>query len=594
MRKQCADIRTHVDAVNRETGSVLEEATSLLDQKSQVETKKHLLEVFKKHFLISEEELAVLTSSKDEVDDDFFRVMSKVKRIHQDSELLLGTENERLGLDILEQSSKQMNAAFQKLYRWIQKEFRSLDLENPQLGKKMRRAIRVLAERPQLFQSCMESFAEDREQILSDSFHAALTGAAADSSGALTSNPIEFQAHDPLRYVGDMLAWTHSATVSEREALEVLFIAEGNELAKGLKTGRDLDPWSRSREDPDEVFDGRQALDNLVSRDIAGVGRLLRQRTEQVVSSHEDAALSYKIANLIAFYKRTFAKLFGSEAGILDLLASLEAFALDQFHRNMQEHVASIQPELANAPVNANAPPYLAEALSTLAVLMKTFEGSMAAAAGDINAFGPVLKAALDPFLSGCENQSAHLTPPRSSIFMLNSLSLVSHTLRPYSKLASSRATAIESRIQSYAVTLAESQHDYLLAHSGLTSLLDAVAELSDEPSKEELSALRLTDVFRPENLMTTSQELDDFLPSALMDAVENMRQLRDAALARRITEQAAEQFCADFAKVERAIEACDEIAMGDEREDERDEEEPPRLRDLFPRTLAEIRVLLS
>ena len=35
--------------------------------------------------------------------------------------------------------------------------------------------------------------------------------------------PIELQAHDPLRYVGDMLAWVHQALPAEREAAQALF-----------------------------------------------------------------------------------------------------------------------------------------------------------------------------------------------------------------------------------------------------------------------------------------------------------------------------------------------------------------------------------
>src|SRR6201999_3047825 len=105
------------------------------------------------------------------------------------------------------------------------------------------------------------------------------------------AKPIEFQANDPLRYISDMLAWVHSATIGEREALEVLFIAEGEELAKGIQEGKENDLWSRNvPESPDvEAFDGRKALDELVSRDIAGVSRLLRQRAEHVIQSQEDA-----------------------------------------------------------------------------------------------------------------------------------------------------------------------------------------------------------------------------------------------------------------------------------------------------------------
>jgi len=34
--------------------------------------------------------------------------------------------------------------------------------------------------------------------------------------------PIEIHAHDPMRYVGDMLAWIHQAVASESEFLHML------------------------------------------------------------------------------------------------------------------------------------------------------------------------------------------------------------------------------------------------------------------------------------------------------------------------------------------------------------------------------------
>lgn len=40
--------------------------------------------------------------------------------------------------------------------------------------------------------------------------------------------PIEIHAHDPLRYVGDMLAWVHQAIAGEREFLEGLFDVKGD------------------------------------------------------------------------------------------------------------------------------------------------------------------------------------------------------------------------------------------------------------------------------------------------------------------------------------------------------------------------------
>lgn len=51
--------------------------------------------------------------------------------------------------------------------------------------------------------------------------------------------PIEMNAHDPRRYLGDMLAWLHQALASERELLISLFgqddasHADDSDLANG-------------------------------------------------------------------------------------------------------------------------------------------------------------------------------------------------------------------------------------------------------------------------------------------------------------------------------------------------------------------------
>jgi hypothetical protein len=280
LNNYCADMRSHIAAANKETGPVLEEATSLMNQRKQVESKQHILQAFNSHFLVSDEEATVLTSTAEPVNEEFFQVLTRVKKIHHDCQVLLGTEDQRLGLEVLEQSSKQLNAAFQKLYRWIQREFKTLDLENPQISASVRRSLRVLAERPTLFQSCLDSFAEARESILSDSFHSALTGSASEVEHIATK-PIEFHAHDPLRYIGDMLAWVHSTTVSEREALENLFISDGDEIKRSIQEGLESEPWLRGEEA--EIFDGRKALNSLVSRAYcdSGPSKLCKVTTTQ-------------------------------------------------------------------------------------------------------------------------------------------------------------------------------------------------------------------------------------------------------------------------------------------------------------------------
>lgn len=575
-------MRAHISASSTESEPVRNEASSLLNQKEQIELKQRILDAFHSHFIVSEDEATSLTSTAEPVNDRFFQVLTRVKKIHNDCQTLLGTENQQIGLEILEQSSKLLNGAFQKLYRWIQREFKGLDLENPQINVSVRRSLRVLAERPTLFQSCLDSFAEAREHNLSESFYTALTGPHSLTETYETAKPIEYYAHDPIRYVGDMLAWAHSAAVSEQEALEVLFISEGDEIARSIQHGLESEPWARGNEDQ-EVFDGRTALNELVSRDLAGVARLFRQRTEQVIQSHDDVTLTYKLANLIGFYKSTFIKLLGSDSAVIEILRGLEDSAMRQFRSNMRDHVAAVQSELTVAPADLAPPEFLEEALNMLRVLIKDYDSSMAAIENRITGFQPVIFETLDPFLSGCENIQKTLPAPSNDIFAMNCLIQARSIILPY-PFTSERVSKMEQAVKAHRSSLVEYQHRYFLSESGLNSLLFSLSELPH--TADATSQSEALPIFEVEKLASLSQQLDEFLPSALIDATDNIKKLRNTKLVQEITEEAAAKFCEDFEYVESKILQVDELHTNDTGR--------PLLRDYFPRTSGEIRVLLS
>ena len=575
-------MKAHISAAHQDTAPVLEEASELMQQKEQVEGKQQLLEAFNAHFVMSDDDISTLISSGEPVDDKFFALLARAKKIQTDCEVLLETENQRLGSEIMEQMSKTVNQAFQKLYRWIQREFKSLNLENPQINSAIRRALRGLAERPSLFQNCLDFFAEARENVLTDAFYTALTGSSASGDDKSSIKPIELAAHDPLRYVGDMLAWTHSATVSEREALEVLFISDGDEIAKGIQAGRETEPWNRISEKEGTTFDGLKALNELVDRDVAGVARVLRQRIGQVVQTHEETIMAYKLANILQFYRFTFSKLLGEESILLESLQSLEESALKQFRALVRDQVAALQTELQVPAANLSPPDFLQDALKQLTTIMKTYESAFTFTSREAD-FQPILAKAYEPFISHCETIGQGLGYPDRSIFTINYLIASRSILAPFD-FTDTQVAELAKTIETQAAIIIEHQHSYFRTHSGLQPLLEALVPLSD--SIEDLTTIKKLPMFQPEALTHASQILDDFLPSALMDAMENLKHLQSTRLAREITEEAAERFCDDFESVEQRLLAVDELEM--------EGEEKQSLRDLFPRTSGEIRVLLS
>ncbi len=612
-------MKAELEAAHRATQPVLEEASALIERRQQVETRRRLLGALVGHFVLSEDELAALTQTAEPVDDRFFAVLKKAKKISKDCEVLLGFEdNQSLGSEIMEQTSKNINLGFQKLYKWVQREFKHLNLENPQIGSAMSHALRVLAERPTLFQSCLGAFAEARESILSDAFYVALTGSdeaggggakagGAGGGGRRHIKPIEMAAHDPLRYAGDMLAWTHSATVGEREALETLFVGDGGQLARGLQEGRENEVWRLASDEGDDdtaAFDPVQALNELVDRDLSGVSHLMRHRMQQVIQSNEETILAFKLANLLNFYRLTFAKpLAGSHAkakdgpttathspaGLVDTLVGLETDALRHFRALIRDRVATVQAEFAQAPADPAEPEFLQDALEQLVAFMKTYDTSLAAPDSRASGFEPILAEALDPFLAGCEAMAANATSAVDSlVFMVNCLTASRETLAPFDFTAG-RVAALQAAIDARAAALVDNQYGYFCEQSGVEALFAALAPLDPARADDVQKAVQL-DLLQPAALTLASQRLDDFLPSALMDAVENLKPLQDTRLARQLTETAAEKFCVDFEHVEAILDAADQLLL----EQDPDKDPETTLRAAFPRTTAVIRVLLS
>ncbi|KAI1826309.1 oligomeric complex COG6 [Xylaria intraflava] len=601
LNKNYQEMKSHVAASHEATAASIEEASSLMTQRKNTETKQQLLKALRERFVLTDDEVAALTLISEPVDDQFFLALAKAKRIRKDCEILLGFENQTLGLEIMDQTSKNLNQAFQKLYRWIQKEFKTLNLENPQIHSSVRRALRVLAERPSLFQSCLDFFAEAREQILSASFYVALTGTSTSGAKDHSVKPIELAAHDPLRYVGDMLAWAHSATVSEREALEALFVSDGNEIAKGIQEGRENEPWRLIAEEGDEgppEFDAVKALNDLVDRDVSGAARILRQRIEQVIQANEETILAYKLANLLSFYKFTFSRLLGSDseenAILLQSMENLESEALRQFRSLMRDHIATLQGEFQHTPADLGPPDFLQEALKQLSAIMQTYETSLASftskhdesSEDEDDEFQPVLAEAFDPFLAGCENMARRISSPSHSIFLLNCLLAAQSTLQPYERFTSHCLARLRTATDEHASKLTDSQYASLISASSLEPLFTALRPLRADV-RTDIEKIATLEPAQPDALASASQGLDDFLPSAIMDALENLRHLQDARLAREVTEAAAERFCVDFEHAEELLVLADELR-------DSDAEDELSFRALLPRTTGEIRVLLS
>lgn len=323
---------------------------------------------------------------------------------------------------------------------------------------------------------------------------------------------------------------------------------------------------------------------------MSGAARIVRQRVEQVIQTNEEVILAYKLANFLNFYRVTFAKLLTADSVLVKSLQGLEAEALRQFRSLMRDYVGNIQSEFQQTPATLDPPEVLHEAFEQLAAVMKTYETSLTSTDSREADFLPILAESFDPFMAGCKAMAGVLDHPSSSIFSINCANTAIAVLSMYD-FTNGRANELREEVDKHAQELVDSQYSFFRRESGLDTLFNSIEPLSEK--KEDVQKLRSLEAFQPASLETASRTLDNFLASALMDAMESLQQLQDSRLARDITEQAAESFCMDFERLEVMLMSADELAELEGDPDDEDQE-IHGLRNALPRTADEIRVLLS
>lgn len=172
-------------------------------------------------YQLKDEEVAVLKGdskqgSKANITPEFFQALDKARAIHVNCKELLKTGHQPTALEIMEQMSMFVETGLERLYRWAQSQCRTIETsENTTL---VSQAMKHLQERPIMFKYVMDEYCSARKSLLVRAFIDALTVGGPQG----TPKPIELHAHDPPRYVGDMLAWLHQAIPGENENIRAL------------------------------------------------------------------------------------------------------------------------------------------------------------------------------------------------------------------------------------------------------------------------------------------------------------------------------------------------------------------------------------
>lgn len=383
---------------------------------------------------------------------------------------------------------------------------------------------------------------------------------------------------------------------------------------------------------------------------MASVAHTLTQRVSVSVRNMTDPVEIYKAYNLLSFYHDMFRKLIRHSTSttasntshlekntLLSTLTNLQSQVFKHFETTALESLHLPWDETPHPDLSP--PSALAETLSQFSKIALTRGPNL-----DGLEFAKLYTTLVKPVLDSCKSLADNLAGSPSEhdpdtytrmtpslIYRLNYMSLVRDTLAPLA-IHSTKISAAEeplhqarTEIDLCRASLTEQLQDHFLLESGLDELNDVLAEIPTGAT----DTTRKAQLWRRSDLGSQSRDgpdrqierlaakLDTFLASALMDTHDDLGKLIDREIAASVVQAAVGGFCDEFDKTVVRLENIDDGAererlaksmgqqtadnnvngeVGEDQEEEgpEDREEMPTLREVYPRTLDEVRALLT
>lgn len=506
MAEGCAGMVERLHSVKRDTRELLARTGQLRAEARRLEGRQQAAQGFLAAFQPSAEQAALLRGTggpigRDQLDERFLDALAQSRRMHDHCKLLLRSSRAQAGLQLMESLAAQQEAAYERLYRWLQNKCRVLGTDAAsEPGPLLARAFGALCERPLLWGYALDEYANARRACVVRHLIDALTRGSA--SGAGGSRPLESLAKDPLRYAGDMLAWVHQCAASERELLEQLLAQCGG--LRGSGGG------------------GEAALDHI----LAGLCSPLRLRLEQVAVAESSPLVLCRLRSVVRFYSATL----GTGTALAICLDEVAALTHKMFLNSLTCHCTRLLDKAELPPGDLGAPPFLQQLLSMVRELLSTRDGSLAPVDQRQKDLPDILAQVLEPALAACEQLSSRLAPADRSVHLLNCLQLTQAGLAVL-EMTEPWLEELEARQKPHIECLVEEQLEHFVSRLG--------SALTDDPSRSG----SIVPLPEPLSLQALSQGLAELCeqpeawgtlpPLALLVGRQRQQAVRCAALER-------------------------------------------------------------
>nr|XP_039255878.1 conserved oligomeric Golgi complex subunit 6-like [Styela clava] len=462
MSECCKDMTERLKITKEQTQDLMSKTSSLRGEGKKLQLRSEVVGAFLGKFQLKPEEAKIFRGARDgNIHPEFFTVLEKVQKIHNDVKVLLRTNQQTAGLEIMEQMALHQESAYERLYRWTQTQCRGLTADSIDISEMLQKAMKYLQDRPVLFTYTLDEYAGARRTAVVRGFIDALTRGSGQTSVSHTK-PIEMHSHDPLRYIGDMLAWLHQSSASEREYLSYLV--------------------------QDCVKPTQEEEKSTIGHTLEGVCRPLKVRIEQVLVGEPGSLTLFKLTNLLKFYHTTIKNILKTDTTpLLDIMEEMHVLCRKLFFNSLN-FTASRLLDKVEVPAADLGP---SNTLNQMMQLLQDMLDSHASSVVEIDSrqidFKQIMSCLLDPLLQMCAMSASQLPAADMAAYMINCLHSMKYVLALY-EFTEERIEMLSAQIDAHLDTLVNEQAAAILTQGGIAGVYSEIQKYRSHGGEEPLS----------------------------------------------------------------------------------------------------------
>jgi len=450
MSDSCKSMQGRLEKSKLQTQELMLKTTELQSEGTKLAMQKHTSERMREKLSLTNKEVQELKGGpeKHRIGSEFFVVLEKIQRIHTESKILLASGHQTTGLAVMERMEELRELALDRLYRWAQGAVRNIEIgEN---SDNLSKGLYHLQEKAVYFNHIIEEFISSRRQLIVRQFLDALTVGGPGG----TPRPIEMHAHDPTRYVGDMLAWLHQICPGEAENISLVL---------------------KSCHKTDKVATTNRILSGITE----GVCRPLKSRIEQILISESSAIILYKLTNLIRFYENTISEVLRCSSVLSGTLLEVQKLSYSQFLSLLQTSVTGQLARTGDGDGTTDLSPSLTT--STLLGLLRDVLSGHSVVDTSQSDLPVIVRAVVDPLTLHLQECAQRLPRVDAAVFLLNNLHPLRSTLSLYQS-DDKRLDELNKRMESCLQELVKEQTGYILLNLELAPILSIIAKNDGSP----------------------------------------------------------------------------------------------------------------